>query len=162
MAEVWLIDDASGPVQLHRSAMVTVLAASAAPAGAAEHHGNAQGTCDGKRTPPPTPPSSASRVRARALPPGPSAPVQAAHRSAVLLMSPVGSRLGTVPDYIDHFADPLGVPAGLHGIRCLSQPKSQDPRVGGRTAAGCRTPPLREASGAVVATIDYEYVLLGR
>ena len=35
VSEVWLIDDASGPVQLHRSAIVTVPDELAAPAGAA-------------------------------------------------------------------------------------------------------------------------------
>ena len=33
--EVWLIEEASGPVQLHRSAIVTALDELAAPAGAA-------------------------------------------------------------------------------------------------------------------------------
>src|SRR6202035_5360267 len=34
VSEVWLIDEGSGPVQLHRSAIVTVLDELAAPAGA--------------------------------------------------------------------------------------------------------------------------------
>ncbi len=48
MSEVWLIVEASGPVQLHRSAIVTVLPALAAPAGEAGSHGDAHRTPDGE------------------------------------------------------------------------------------------------------------------
>ena len=48
MSEVWLIDEASGPVQLHRSAIVTALDEPAAPARRGRRHGDAHRTRDGK------------------------------------------------------------------------------------------------------------------
>ncbi len=48
VSEVWLIVEASGPVQLHRSAIVTVLPVLAASAGEPGSDGDAHRTPDGE------------------------------------------------------------------------------------------------------------------
>ena len=102
VAVVWLMEEASGPVQLHRSAMVTVLDEVAAPAGVAGITATL------------TEPATASDTAANTTvtfkrpstctPPGLPAPFRRRIGTAPLVYPlglPGGDSDFTVPDYID-------------------------------------------------------------